>query len=80
MHFLSNVQVFLIKQENEEVLSQATQTLCMNHVTLGSLRYYGGDGNGNENVISKYNFSFVWLFRDYSNLFNMKNAGELSRD
>ena len=37
------------------------------------------NGNGNKTVILKYNFSFLWLFRDYSNSFNMKNAGELSR-
>ena len=45
----------------------------------GTLCNDDGDGNGNENVISKYNFSFLYLFRDYSNLFNVKNAGELSR-
>lgn len=33
----------------------------------------------NENVISKCNFPYLWLFRDYSNLLNMGNAGELSR-
>ena len=43
---------------------------------LGSLR--NNDGDGDENVISKYNFSFLLLFRDYSNLFNVKNDGELS--
>ena len=40
------------------------------------------DGDGSENVISKYNFSFLKLFqvRDYSNLFNIRrNSGELSR-
>ena len=37
------------------------------------------DNDGNANVILKYNFSFLELFRDYSNLFNVKNAGELSR-
>ena len=50
------------------------------HKTLNFLGNLSNDeGDGNENVISKYNFSFSYLFRDYSNLFNMKNAGELSR-
>ena len=36
-------------------------------ISAGSLS--NGDDDGNENVISKYNFSFLQLFRDYSNLF-----------
>ena len=44
---------------------------------LGSLR--NDDGDGNESVISNCNFPLLQLFRDYSYLFNLKNAGELSR-
>ena len=39
-----------------------------------------GGGDGNENVISKYSFSFLYLFRDNSNLFDLQSDGELSRD
>jgi len=45
---------------------------------MGSLT--NDDGNGNENVILKYNFSFLWFFCDDSNLFNLENAGDLSWD
>ena len=38
------------------------------------------NGDGSENHISKYNFSFLYLFRDYWNLFNLEDAGQLSRD
>ena len=38
------------------------------------------DGDGNENVISKYSFLFQHLFHDYWNLFNLENADELSRN
>ena len=34
----------------------------------------------NENVISKYSFSFLYLFRDNWNLFDLENYGELSTD
>ena len=42
---------------------------------------FGSDnGDGNENIISKFNFSLLYLFRDYWNLFILENAGELSRN
>ena len=34
----------------------------------------------NENVVSKSNFSFLYLFHDYCNLLNLENAGEIFRD
>ena len=37
------------------------------------------DGDGNENVSSKYYFPIFNLFCDYLNLFNMENAQELFR-
>lgn len=42
-------------------------------------RFSNEDGNGNENVSSKYFFSFFWLFRDYAKLSHMENAEELPR-
>ena len=43
---------------------------------LGSLS--NDDGNGNENVTWKYNFASLLLLRDYSNLFNLYNVGDVS--
>ena len=43
--------------------------------TLGS--FSSDDGDGNENISSKYYFPILYLFCDYLNLFNMENAQEL---
>ena len=49
------------------------------HVSFSWLENFSNDDrNGNENVISKSNFSFLYLFRDYSNLLNLENAGNYS--
>ena len=54
-------------------------SICQCACTLiGSLR--NDDGDGNQNVISKYSFSFLYLFRDNWNFFDLENDGELSRD
>ena len=45
-------------------------------VIIGSLT--SDDGNGNENVTSKYNFISFVLLRDYFNLINFYRNGELS--
>ena len=43
---------------------------------MGSLS--NDDGNANENVTWKYKFALPVLLRNYSNLFNLYNVGEVS--
>ena len=50
---------------------------CRRRCLSSLVSFSSGNGDGNENVISKYNSSFLYLFiRDYSNLFNLAHAGE----
>lgn len=51
------------------------------HVSFSWLQSFSNDDrDGYENVVSKPNFLFLYLFRDHSNLLNLENARKLFRD
>ena len=59
----------------------STDTAFCLHVSFSWLEIFSNDDRDvNKNVVSKSNFSFLCLFRDYCNLLNLENAGEIFRD